>query len=54
MIFDDDGDNTLDEVMLRMEVMMMIDNHYFEDNIQYGDDDDTDIGYADDGDDTYL
>ena len=39
-------------VMLMMEVMTMNDNHYLEDNIDYGDNDDTD--YADDGDDTYL
>ena len=39
---------------MMMEVMMMNDNHYFVDNIDYGDDDDTDIDYADDGDDNYL
>ena len=41
-------------VMLMIEVMMMNDNQYFEDNIYYGDDNDTDLDYADDGDDPDL
>ena len=41
-------------MMMMMEVMMMNNNHYFENNINYGDDDDTDIGFADDGDDPDL
>ena len=40
------------EVML--EVMMMNSNHYFDYNIDNGDHDDTDIDYADDGDDPNL
>ena len=40
------------EVML--EVMMMNSNHYFDYNIDNGDHDDTDIDYADDGDDPDL
>ena len=35
-------------------MMMMNNNHYFENNINYGDDDDTDIDFADDGDDPDL
>ena len=34
--------------------MMMNNNHDFENNTNYGDDDDTDIDFADDGDDPDL